>query len=526
MKKKLLLIVPKSFSIDYMDVRYIRYLTNKRGGMMNAGLGVVAALTPPEFDVKIVDENVESIEYNTSYDIVGITGFPSHLEQARKISERFRKLGVFVVCGGPSASISPERWRPYADVLIIGEAERIWPQFLADYLAGNHKTEYRETERFDLIDAPVADYSGISPEIISQYVCGIVQTSRGCPYDCEFCDVIVYVGRKMRYKPVETVIKEIEQFYRMGFRITLLADDNFSAGRKKAKKTLAALRDWNRKQKEPMGFLTQVSIDTAKDEEFLELAADAGLKGVLIGIETPNEASLKEAGKIQNLKSNIIDDVKIFHQHGILVTSGCVLGFDHDDLSIFQKQFDFFSKAGVPNVHAYPLQAPDKTRLQKRMQEEGRFVDWADVYTKDTNNGKHSNIFNSFSVIPKLMTTDQLRQGTLWLLWKLYNPENYANRFKIFMDNFESSPKKHKLQIPKPRLSKKILGVVFRLLKYYLFNATIEEKSALHQMLSYAKKSSLPHRYNLVLSTFLTMKNTREMIKIEEPSIEQIEYPT
>lgn len=526
MKKKLLLIIPKSFSIDYMDVRYIRYLTNKRGGMMNAGLGVVAALTPPEFEVKIVDENVESITYSKDYDMVGITGFPSHLEQAKKISQRFRELGVFVVCGGPSASISPERWRAYADVLIIGEAERIWPQFLADYLAGSHKKEYIETERFDLTDAPVADYSGISPEIINQYICGIVQTSRGCPYDCEFCDVIVYVGRKMRYKPPETVIKEIEQFHKMGFRATLLADDNFSAGRKNAKMTLRALRDWNRKQKEPMAFLTQVSIDIAKDEEFLELAADAGLKSVLIGIETPNAESLKETGKIQNLKSNIIDDVKIFHQHGILVTSGCVLGFDHDDLSIFQKQFDFFSEAGVPNVHAYPLQAPDKTRLKARMEKEGRFVDWTDAYEKSTDKNKHLNIFNSFSVIPKQMTTDQLRQGTLWLLWKLYNPENYAKRFKIFIDNFETSTKKDKLQIPKPKLNKKILRIAFRLIKYYLFKATAEEKAGLRQMLSYAKTSSLPHRYNLVLSTFLTMKNTREMIKMEEPQIHTLEYPT
>lgn len=526
MKKKLLLVIPKSFSIDFMDFKHISYLTNKRGGMMNASLGVIAALTPPEFDLKIIDENVEEIDYNGNYDIVGITGFISHLEQAINISEKFRKLNVLVVCGGSSASISPERWRPYADVLIVGEAERIWPQFLSDYLSGDYKTEYHEKEQLDLTNAPVADYSGISPDIINQYFCGIVQTSRGCPYDCEFCDVIVYVGRKMRYKPVETVIKEIEQFHKMGFRATFLADDNFAAGRKNAKTILGALRDWNRKQQEPMAFTTQLSINTASDEEFLELSAEAGLKSVFVGIETPNMESLQEAGKTQNLKGDIIEDVKKFHQHGILVTSGSVLGFDHDDLSIFQKHFDFFSKAGIPNVAAYPLHAPDHTRLKKRMVKEGRYIDWTADYSKKIKTGKRANLFNSFSIIPKQMTTDQLRQGTLWLLWKLYNPQNYAKRFKTFIDNFESSPKKDKIKIPKPKLNKKVLGVASRLFKYYIFKATGEEKSALRQMFSAAKTSSLPHRYNIVLSTFLTMKNTREMIKMEEPQIHNLEYPT
>ena len=297
MKKKLLLVSPTNYSAVYSNMKFISNLTRKYGGMMNVGLAVIAALTPPEFDVKIVDENVDPIDFDEQWDMVGITGFSDQLLRVKKISEEFRKRGVLVVCGGPSVSVSPERWRNYADVLIIGEAERIWPQFVSDYLKGVHKREYREVERFELIDTPIPDYSSISRETVSQYLCGIVQTGRGCPFNCEFCNAIVYVGRKKRYKPAGKVVQELEQLYELGYRIAYLADDNFSAGREEAKNTLRALREWNKTIKTPMTFATELSIDVAEDSEFLQLAVEAGLKSVLIGIETPNVESLIETGE-------------------------------------------------------------------------------------------------------------------------------------------------------------------------------------------------------------------------------------
>ncbi len=522
MKRKLLLVLPKTSQIEYGNMKFISSLTRRKGGMLSSSLAVVAGLTPDEFDVRIIDENLETINFDENFDIVGITGFPDQIDMAGGIAEKFRKRGALIVCGGPSVSISPERWSAFADVLIRGEAERIWPRFIADYLTGSYKTEYWEKEKFELNNMPVPDYSSIPTEIINQYMVGLVQTSRGCPFNCEFCSVIVYLGRKMRYKPVDTALREVDQLYKMGFRLVFLADDNFAANRETAKNILRALRDWNRKLKNPMGFITQVSIDTAKDDEFLELAVEAGMRSVFIGIETPNTDSLKESGKLHNINANVLNDVKKFQEHGIFVQSGCIVGFDSDDLSIFQRQFDFFSKTGVAMISVYPLQAADGTRLKERVIKEGRYIDQNESSIKGSEN---KSIFNTVTIKPKQMTVSQLQQGVFWLLWKLYNPLNFTNRVKIFFETFENSPKKNRLNIPKPRLSIEVIGMIWRIFKYYIFSAGRDEKTALSQMLGYARRSCLPNRYNLVISAFLTMKNTQKMILEEEPLVDKITYP-
>lgn len=342
--------------------------------------------------------------------------------------------------------------------LLWGEAERIWPQFLADYLINSYKAEYCEKEKFELDNVPMPDYSSIPPEIIKQYMNGIVQTSRGCPFNCEFCSVIVYFGRKMRYKPADIVLREVDQLYKMGFRTVFLADDNFSANRENAKNILRTLRDWNIKLKNPMAFATQVSIDIAKDENFLELAVEAGMRSVFIGIETPNKDSLIETGKMHNIHTDILNDVKKIQEHGILVQSGCIIGFDNDDLSIFQRQFDFLSDAGIFRMSVYPLQAADGTRLKERMIKEGRYIDLDQTNIKENQN---TSIFNTFTIKPKQMTLSQLQQGVFKLLWDLYNPINFTNRVKIFFDTFENSPKKSKLKIPKPRISINDTGLIW-----------------------------------------------------------------
>ncbi len=524
MKKKILLIFPKPSALGYGNLKFISFLINKQGAMLNAGLAVIAALTPKsEFEVRILDEGIEDIDFNTHYDIVGITGYPTQFVRAKKIIREFRNRKTLVVCGGPSVSVSPELWRDLADVLIIGEAERIWPQFIKDYISGSHNPEYRETERFELTNTPIPDYSSIPKHVLNQYICGIVQTSRGCPFNCEFCDVIVYVGRKMRYKPLDRVLGEVEQLYKLGFKVIFLADDNFSAGIKSAKTILRALRDLNMKLKRPMSFATQLSIDIAQDEEFLELAAEAGLNNVHIGVETPNVESLKETGKLQNLQSDIIESIKKFQQHGIMVTTGCIVGFDNDDLSIFQKQFDFLKKAGVPRVRINSLHAPDGTPLKERMIKEGRYVDPTIMPEEEL---ERASTFNTFTIIPKQMSTQQLQQGIFWLYWKLYSPENFAERFKTFLDNFENSPKKDKLRIMKPRPGKPFFGFAWRLLKYYLTDATPEEKQCLKEMIKAARKSSFPLSFGMAMNLFLDLKNSRDLVQVENPNIEQVSYPT
>ena len=218
----------------------------------------------------------------------------------------------------------------------------------------------------------------------------------------------------------------------------------------------------------------------------------------------------------------MIEAVKKFQEHGIFVTSGCIVGFDSDDLSIFQKQFDFFSTAGIPQVTAYPLQAVDRTPLKERMQKEGRYIDLEKACLIKE---EFSNHLNTFTIIPKQMTIKQLQQGLFWLLWKFNDPTNTVNRLKIFFDNFENSSDKDRLEISKINFGKIDIGVIWRFLKYYITEASVEERKALWQMIGHARKSSLPYRFDVVIGTFFSMKNTQEMLINENPQIGEINYP-
>jgi radical SAM superfamily enzyme YgiQ (UPF0313 family) len=525
MKKRLLLVSPRRCDASYDGFTdRIRSVVEESGRLLIASLATVAALVPPEFDVAIVDENVEPIDFDGTYDLVGITSFPSQLYRAEEIAREFSRRGVLVICGGSSVSLSPERWRSFSDVLIVGEAERIWPRFLRDYLAGSHEAEYRETERFDLSITPVPDYSGYSKECLESYSMGIVQTSRGCPFNCEFCDAIVYSGRRTRYKPIETILREVENLQRMGMgRQILLSDDNFVGSRSKAKEILAALRDWNRRQARPVAFHTQLTIDCASDDEFLELAAEAGLARVYTGIETPNVESLKETQKRPNINTDMLQAIQKFHLHGIQIMSGAIVGFDHDDLSIFQRQLDFFMQSGIAVVRVAPLEVLDGTRLKERMVREGRYIDWED---RGRAGPKTINELDDITFVPKQMTIEQLKQGIYWLLWQLYNPDNFVERFRSFFARYEGSPKKDQLTVPRAGLEKKMVGFLGRFLKYILIQSTRAERDAFWKMFRCAGRSSHPRRFMILFVDFLEFINTRQKLCEWYPTIAEIGYPS
>jgi len=523
-KKKLLLIDPESaVTFSFGDMPFLKKILKGRGGIMNASLATIAALTPKEeFDIKIVDEKLQDVDFDASWDMVGVTAILTQYIRAWEIIAEFTRRGVLVVCGGSSVSLSPERWRPYADVLIIGEAERIWPQFIADYLAGRHQREYRETERFDLSISPVPDYSYFSEGAKNLYSIGIVQTSRGCPFNCEFCDVINYVGRKMRYKPLDTVMREIEQMRKLNINVVFLADDNFSGNREKAKEILQAIRDWNRRQRQRISFFTQLSIDIAQDDDFLHLATEAGLLNVLVGIESPNIESLKEAQKFHNVRSDMIADLKKFQQFGIQVVGTTIVGFDHDDLSIFQQHLDFHKKSGILRVQVYPLQAPDGSALRQRLIKEGRYRDWQTHITDDP---RLATILNTFTVVPKQMTIDQLRDGTLWLLWQLYQTDNVVNRVETFFDNFNNSPYRHDLQMHKPSINPKVIGVLWRFLKYYFCETSPEDRQIITRLLRSARRSTHPLRFRIAFISYFSTMYIRNFLRFHEPQIENLAYP-
>ena len=525
MKKRLLLVSPRRCDVSYDGFTdRIQSVVEESGRLLIASLATVAALVPREFDVTIVDENVEPIDFGGGYELVGITSFPAQLYRAEEIAREFARRGALIICGGSSVSLSPERWRSFSDVLVIGEAERIWPRFLGDYLAGSYEAEYRETERFDLSFSPVPDYSGHSRGSLERYSMGIVQTSRGCPFNCEFCDAIVYSGRKIRYKPIATILGEVENLQRMGLgRSILLSDDNFAGSRGKAKEILAALRDWNRRQPRPVSFHTQLTIDCAGDDEFLELAAEAGLARVYTGIETPNIESLEEAQKRPNIKTDMLQAIRKFHLHGIQIMSGAIVGFDHDDLSIFKKQLDFFMQAGISIVRVAPLEVLDGTRLKERMVREGRYIDWED---RGRVGPGAINELDDITFIPRQMTIEQLRQGTRWLLWQLYEPDSFVERFRAFFARYEGSSKKNQLTLPRAGLQKKMAGFLGRFLKFILFRASRTERATFWKMLRCAAQSSHPRRFMILMLDFLEFINTREKLREWYPNIDRIGYPS
>jgi radical SAM superfamily enzyme YgiQ (UPF0313 family) len=413
-----ILLVNPAQSVSLYTFSEISDITGVPAFMPNLAIGVLAALTPPSIQVECVDENCRPIDYETDWDLVGITGYITQAKRMFEIADEFRSRGHLVAIGGPYASLSPSTVRPHADVLFLGEAEYTWPQFLRDVETGGWHAEYRQREPVDIHDTPEPDMRGVG----SSYWIGVVQTSRGCPFECEFCDVIVYLGRKQRHKTPQRVVSEIRRFHELGYRSVFLSDDNFTANRQRATEIMTAVRDWNSEQREPMTFSTQLSIDIARqqDTELLDLCAAAGLRQAFVGIETPNEAALLEVKKRQNVRASLAADVAALHRRGIIVQAGMISGFDADTLGSFQLQFDFLQGAGIPVVSVSTLNAPEGTPLDRRLRSENRLkiVPVRDLYL-ETN------------IIPKQMTNAELRNGTQWLLNRLYDPVQFLERVRV-----------------------------------------------------------------------------------------------
>jgi hypothetical protein len=387
-------------------------------------LPTVAALVPDDFRVRLCDEKIEPVDFGIDADFVGITGQGAQEMRMLAIAREFRRRGKTVLIGGPFASLSPERMRPECDILVRGEIENIAGALFADLRNSTWKREYIG-DRPDLRDVPLPRWD-LYPN--HRAVSGAVQTSRGCPFECEFCDVIQYLGRKQRHKPPAQVIRELDQLYRLGYRSVFLADDNLTVYRARAKELLLAIREWNDSLTEGRsGFITQLSIECARDPELLQLLAEAGVFGVFIGIETPNQASLKESKKRQNMGIDLVERVERFLAHGIKVDAGMIVGFDADTRDIFEQQYEFSMSAPIPILSINPLIAPETTPLYDRMASEGRLVEVGEQFPL----GPHFT-----NIIPRQMSRGELLSGVKWLCNRLYRPEAFGQRMLRFIDSF------------------------------------------------------------------------------------------
>jgi radical SAM superfamily enzyme YgiQ (UPF0313 family) len=411
----IVLINPR-FEVSYWGLEGALPLLGKRAAMPVASLPLLAALTPPPHRVRIVDENVTPIDFDgiARADIVGLTGMSVQRGRMHEILSELARRHTLTVVGGPWVSVAEDAFDGVSTTIFVGEAEETWPRFLDDWRHGTIQARYEQQARTDMTQVPVPRYDLLE---MPQYLFGSVQFSRGCPFQCEFCDIIVTFGRRPRLKTQAQVIAELDQLLERRMEIVFIVDDNLIGNKKAVAPLLEAVRTWQEAHGFPFIFVTEASLDLAEDAGLMRLMLAANIISVFIGIESPNEASLVETKKHQNVKAGrtLIERVQAVQRAGLEVWAGMIAGFDHDDEAIFDAQATFLREAGIAQAMIGMLYAIPKTPLHGRLAAEGR-LDEEDLPRYGTN------------VVPARMSRQALRDGYVDLMTKIYAPEAYFER--------------------------------------------------------------------------------------------------
>ncbi len=372
---RLLLINPRSPE-SFWNFRWGVRLARAGDAAINPplGLATLAALCPAGWQVTIVDENVEPVPLSPVADLIGVAGMGVQFARQKELLRYYRERGYFVVAGGSFASLCPERYADHADTVVCGEAESIWPRFCRDFERGEPAPLYRETEAVDLRESPVPRFDLLK---LDRYSTATVQFSRGCPYLCEFCDIIVMFGRKPRHKTPEQIGRELDRLRELGVHDVFFVDDNLIGDRKVAKTLLRFLAAYQREHGHVFRFGTEASINLAADAELMTLFRAANFQWVFIGIESPDPASLRETRKLQNVREDPLDSIRRIHANGIEVLAGFIIGFDNDTLATFDRQYEFIMRSGIQAAMIGLLNALPKTPLHERLERVGRLREHA-----------------------------------------------------------------------------------------------------------------------------------------------------
>lgn len=420
---KVLLIYPE-FPDTFWSFKHALKFVRKRASSPPLGLLTVAAMLPDDWQLRLVDLNVTRLtEADLAWaDYAFIGGMVVQRESAREVIARCRRAGLTTVAGGPLFASEHDQF-PEVDYFVLNEAEITLPLFLADLARGQPKRLYTTTEFPDISRSPAPRWDLLD---MSRYVTMSIQYSRGCPYNCDFCNVTALFGHRPRIKSPAQIIAELDSMVRAGWRGKVFFVDDNLIGNKKGLKTelLPALIDWQRTKK-GMPFYTEASINLADDEDLMELMCEAGFDTVFIGIETPDEESLLECSKNQNRNRDLVADVKRIQRAGLQVQGGFIVGFDTDTPSIFQRQIDFIQNSGIVTAMVGLLQAPPGTALYERMKREGRLLEFV----------SGNNVDGTTNIIPK-MNLDTLQAGYRKILDQIYAPEPYYQRVRTFLREY------------------------------------------------------------------------------------------
>jgi radical SAM superfamily enzyme YgiQ (UPF0313 family) len=435
---KILLVYPQ-YPDTFWSFKHALKFISKKAANPPLGLITVASILPENWEKKLIDLNVESLKSKDIIwaDFVFISAMNVQLKSVFEIIWKCRSQKTKIVAGGPFFTAEYLRFSKI-DHFILNEAEITLPKFLNDFNKGQLKRIYQTTEYAELRDSPLPDYSLIKQ---SKYSSLSIQYTRGCPYNCEFCDITALLGHKVRTKLPNQIINELNNIYDAGWRkAVFFVDDNFIGNKKTLKgELLPLIIEWMKSKNYPFSFTTEASIDLADDNELMSLMIKAGFESVFIGIETTEEKSLTECSKIQNKNRSLVESVRRIQDHGIEVSGGFIVGFDNDSKQVFQNQIDFIEKSGIITAMVGLLNVPRKTRLYKRLKNEGRII-------QETSG---NNTDYSLNFIPK-MNTDELVKGYKKVLNRIYSGELYYKRVLEFLRRFyptERVKKKRSLSV-------------------------------------------------------------------------------
>ncbi len=421
---KALLIYP-SIPDTFWSFKHVMKFIRKKAAHVPLGLLTVASMFPEDWDLRLVDANVEGVsdEVIQWADMVFIGAMIVQKESVRQIVARCRALGKLIVGGGPLFTSCPEGFDD-VDYLVLNEAEITLPLFLKDLIAGNPRREYTTDERPDITSTPLPRWDLID---ITLYASMSVQYSRGCPYDCEFCDIVNLNGRRPRVKSNDQMMREFEILYAMGWRGSVfVVDDNFIGNQSKVKSLLKTLKPWQEARDFPFALYTEASVNLAHDEELMKLMTSAGFDSVFLGLETPEDRCLAECGKHQNRSMDLLEAVKTIQRNGMEVMGGFIIGFDNDPPNIFERQIEFIQNSGVVRAMIGLLEALPGTRLYRRLKEEGRLLE----------DCSGDNCDGAMNFIPK-MDPQLLRQRYNAVLNYLYSPKEYYTRVLEFLRTYK-----------------------------------------------------------------------------------------
>ena len=389
----------------------------------------MGSIVPPGYDVRLVDLNVERLRKRDieTADIIFISGMIVQKQSFAEVVDLCHRCGKPVVAGGPYAMCSHDKITG-VDHFVLGEAELSLPAFSDDLESNRLKPIYQATQKADTALTPAPKWELVD---VDRYFSLPLQFSRGCPYECEFCDITSMFGRVPRTKGVEQFIAEITGVYRTRFRgPVFIVDDNFVGNSRKVKTLLKRMIEWQRDHRYPFRFFTEASINLAEDGELLDLMQEAAFDMVFVGIESPEKETLVNAGKSQNTRNDLVDSVRRIQKHGMEVTGGFILGFDDDTEHVFDRQIEFIHRAGIPAAMIGLLTAIPSTQLHSRLAKTGRLLD-------DTTGDSSFNLELNF--IPR-MPRDVLIRGYRRVLARLYAPENFFRRCMTLLRQMPSSP--------------------------------------------------------------------------------------